>query len=63
MKLAIGQSFSEVVKFYTVCKVHILWEGHKILKKNSTCFDVYYVTSKQVGDFFKICDLFKKTEL
>ena len=37
-----------------------LREGHKIWKKSPTCFDIYSVTSKQVGDFFIFCGLFRK---
>ena len=33
-------------------KVEVFWEGHKIWKKSSNCFDIYTVTSKQLGDFF-----------
>ena len=33
-------------------KVKILWEGHKNLKKSPTLFDVYFVTSKELEDFF-----------
>jgi hypothetical protein len=33
------------------------------LKKSPTCFDIYSVASKQVGDFFKNVVLFRIPEL
>ena len=44
-----------------VCKVEILWEGHKALKKSPICFDVYSETSKQIGDCFKLLRFLQKT--
>ena len=35
-------------------KAEVFWEGHKIWKRSRTCFDIYSVTSKQVGDFLFI---------
>ena len=43
-----------------VCKVEILWEGHKALKKSPICFDVYSETSKQIGDCFKLLRFLQK---
>ena len=33
-------------------KVEVFWEGHKVWKKSPTCFDIYSITSKQVGFCF-----------
>ena len=32
-------------------------------KISPACFDIYSVTSKQVGDYFKLCGLFRKPVL
>ena len=42
-------------------EVKKLWEGHKIFKKYSNCFDVYSVASKQEGDLSNNLWPFQKT--
>ena len=44
-------------------KVHIFWEGHKILQNLHCRFDCYYIGQIDGGDFAKICGLLKKYEL
>ena len=58
IKCFIVKDFSNTYRVWV--KIKTLWEGHKLWKKSSTCFDIYSVTLKQVGDF---CGLFRKPEL
>ena len=44
-------------------KVHIFWEGHKILWNLHRRFDRYYIGQIYSGDFAKICDLLRIYEL
>ena len=44
-------------------KVHIFWEGHKILRNLHRRFDRYYIGQIYSGDFAKICGLFRIYEL
>ena len=44
-------------------KVHIFWEGHKILGNLHQLFDWYYTGQIIGGDFAKFCGLLRKYEL
>ena len=44
-------------------KVHIFWEGHKILQNLHLIFDWHYIGQKEGGDFAKFCGLLKMYEL
>ena len=44
-------------------KVHIFWEGHKILRNLHRRFDRYYIGQIYGGDFAKICGLLRIYEL
>ena len=44
-------------------KVHIFWEGHKILRNLHDRFDRYYIGQIYGGDFAKICGLLRIYEL
>ena len=44
-------------------KVHILWEGHKILQNINLLFDWQYIGQIICGDFAKFCGLFRIYEL
>ena len=45
------------------CKVHIFWEGHKILRNLHRRFDRYYIGQIYGVDFAKICGLLRIYEL
>ena len=45
------------------CKVHIFWEGHKILQNIHLTFDCMYCGQKQGEDFAKFCGLLRIYEL
>ena len=40
-------------------KVHIFWEGHKILRNLHRRFDWHYIGQIYVGDFAKFCGLLR----
>ena len=44
-------------------KVHIFWEGHKILRNLRLTFDCMYCRQKQGEDFAKFCGLLRIYEL
>ena len=44
-------------------KVHIFWEGHKILRNLHLTFDRMWYSQKQGGDFAKFCGLLRIYEL
>ena len=44
-------------------KVHIFWEGHKILRKLHCRFDWHYIGQIYGGDFAKFCGLLRISEL
>ena len=44
-------------------KVHIFWEGHKILQYLHLTFDCVYCSRKYGGDFAKFCGLLRIYEL
>ena len=44
-------------------KVHIFWEGHKILRNLHLTFDCMYCSQKLDEDFAKICGLLRIYEL
>ena len=44
-------------------KVHILWEGHKILRNLHQLFVLCTATQMIGGDFVKFCGLLRKCEL
>ena len=45
------------------CKVHIFWEGHKILRDLQLTFDCMYCSQKLGEDFAKFCGLLRIYEL
>ena len=45
------------------CKVHIFWEGHKILRSLPLTFDCMYCSQKLGEDFAKFCGLLRIYEL
>ena len=49
--------------YFRQIKVHIFWEGHKILRNLHCRFDRYYIGQIYGGDFTKICGLFRIYEL
>ena len=44
-------------------KVHIFWEGHKILRNIQLTFDYMYFSQKLGEDFAKFCGLLRIYEL
>ena len=46
-----------------VCKVHIFWEGHKILRNLLLTFDYSTYSQKLGEDFAKFCGLLRIYEL
>ena len=40
-------------------KVHIFWEGHKILRNLHLTFDCVYCSQKKVGDFARFFGLLR----
>ena len=44
-------------------KVHIFWEGHKILRNLHQLFDWQYIGKIIGGDFAKVCGLLRIYEL
>ena len=46
-----------------VSKVHIFWEGHKILRNLQCRFDWHYIEQIYGGDFAKFCGLLRMFEL
>ena len=46
-----------------IYKVHIFWEGHKILRNLHRRFDRYYIGQIYDGDFVKFCGLLRIYEL
>ena len=44
-------------------KVHIFWEGHKLLRNLHRRFDRYYIGQIYGGDFSKFCSLLRIYEL
>ena len=48
-------------KMFVFFKVHIFWEGHKILQNIHPRFDRYYIG--QIEDFAKLCGLLRIYEL
>ena len=44
-------------------KVHLFWEGHKILRNLHRRFDCYYIGQIYGGDFAKFCGLLRIYEL
>ena len=46
-----------------LCKVHIFWEGHKILQNLHCSFHRYYIGQIYGGDFSKFCGLLRIYEL
>ena len=49
--------------FLYICKVHIFWEGHKILRNLHRRFNCYYLGQIYGGGFAKICHLLRLYEL
>ena len=50
-------------KIFSVFKVPIFWEGHKILWNLCQLFDWQYIGQKIGGDFAKFCGLLRIYEL
>ena len=49
--------------FLYICKVHIFWEGHKILRNLHQLFDWQYIVGQIIGgDFAKFCGLLRMYE-
>ena len=46
-----------------ICKVHVSWEGHKILWNLPLTFDYSTYSQKKGEDFAKFCDLLRIYEL
>ena len=44
-------------------KVHIFWEGHKILRNLHLTFDFVYCSQSKDGDFGRFCGPFRIYEL
>ena len=59
--------FSNWGSYYFFCripnKVHIFWEGHKILRNIHYRFDRYYIGQIYGGDFTEFCGLLRIYEL
>ena len=53
----------EEVEGLKVCKVHIFWEGHKILRNLPLTFDYSTYSQKLGEDFEKFCGLLRIYEL
>ena len=49
--------------FKEFCKVHIFWEGHRILGNLPLTFDCMYCSQKKGEDFAKFCGLLRIYEL
>ena len=54
-----NQNSSKIVSY----KVHIFWEGHKILPNLHQLFDWHYIGQIIGGDFAKFCGLLRIYEL
>ena len=52
-----------ILKLPDLYKVHIFWEGHKILRNLPLTFDCMYCSQKLGEDFAKFCGLLKIYEL
>ena len=50
-------------KYHTSVKIHIFWEGHKVLRNIHQLFDWQYIGQVIGEDFVKFCDLFRIYEL
>ena len=57
------QNAMEVVKGSSFFKVHIFWEGHKILRNLHLTFDCMYCSQKLGEDVAKFCCLLRMYEL
>ena len=55
--------FFNLKSFKKLGKVHIFWEGHKILRNLHRRFDWHYIRQIYGGDFEKFCDLLRMYEL
>ena len=51
------------VNAFTYIKVHIFWEGHKILRNLHHRFERYYIGQIYGGDLAKFCGLLRIYEL
>ena len=58
--LKVKDSFLHLTFFH---KVHIFWEGHKILRNFHLTFDWHYIGQIIDGDFTKFCGLLRIYEL
>ena len=54
---------NSIYSFRFVVKVHIFWEGHKILQNLHLTFDCVYCSQMKGGDFAKFCGLLRIYEL
>ena len=62
LHLTFVSSYDNIAKFWP-CKVHIFWEGHKILQNLHSRFDWQYIGQIYGGDFAKFCGLLRIYEL
>ena len=60
--MGIGKRINTTQKFENY-KVHIFWEGHKILRNLHLTFDCMYCSQKLGEDFAKVCGLLRIYEL
>ena len=60
---SVGDSMAQKGHFKFNIKVHIFWEGHKILRNLHLTFDCMYCGQKLGEDFAKFCGLLRKYEL
>ena len=52
-----------IIELKKVDKVHIFWEGHKVLWNPHQLFDMQYIGQIIGGDFAKFCGLLRIYEL
>ena len=62
-KVRIIQKNMNIVKKMLQIKIHIFWEGHKILRNLHCRIDRYYIGQIYCGDFAKFCGLLRTYEL
>ena len=57
------QCFYEIFSGFSSFKVHIFWEGHKVLRNLHQLFDGQYIGQIIGGDIAKFCGLLRMYEL
>ena len=65
LEIFLAQLFfwSSTHRSITLCKVHTIWEGHKILRNLPLTFDYSTYSQKLEEDFAKFCGLLRIYEL